>query len=218
MCSVSLLVLFSFGLVLFCFSLSVVSVKEGWSLFLCGFCSPSARIYLPGKILLSYQNVSVLHLVAIAAASFTATKGIPSCPLRLVYYCLLLLFLGVVLRSKWVALVAISSFSPPPCPDMIGRLKFFFFGKLLLVWHLHYAEWGGLWYTLISSSDLRFFFHGTFSSTLSDVCFLYGPTHWAYWTHLALLNFFVAHSWLVCLLLTSSGKCHVICGDTPVWH
>lgn len=193
-----------------------ISIKRGWSLW-CGFCSLSTSIDLPGRLFLSYQNISVLHLTAIAAASFRAIKGIPSCPLRLVYYYLLLLFLEVVLSSRWVALFAISSFSPSPCPNMKGRLKVSLFGKSLVVWHLRYAEWGGLWYTRISFSDLRFFFFsffGTFSSTLSDVCLLYGPTHWS----VVLLNFLLAHSWSACLLLNSSGKCHTICGTIPVWH
>lgn len=98
------------------------------------------------------------------------------------------------------------------------RFKVCFFGKSLVVWHLHSAEWG-LWYTLIFFffSFFRFeifFFYGMFSSTLYDVCFLYGPTHWT----VVLLNFLLAHSWSVCLLLTSSGKCHTIHGDIPVWH
>lgn len=62
----------------------VFSVKEGRSLLFYGFHRPSAGIDVPGRILLSYQNVSILHPAAIVANSFTATKDIPSCPLKLV--------------------------------------------------------------------------------------------------------------------------------------
>lgn len=56
------------------------------------------------------------------------------------FYYLLLLFLEVLLSSRWVALFAISSFSLSPCPNMKGRLKLYLFGKSLVVWHLRYAE------------------------------------------------------------------------------
>lgn len=83
----------------------VVSVKDIG--VLCGFHSPSTSVDLPNRILLSYQNVSVLPLAVIAA------RGILSRPPRVVYYCLLLLFLEVLLRRCLALIVSLPSLLLP---------------------------------------------------------------------------------------------------------
>lgn len=81
--------------------------KRHWSLFMCGFHSPSTSVDLPNRILLSYQNVSVLPLAVIAA------RGILSLSPRVVYYRLLLLFLEVLLRRCLALIVSLPSLLLP---------------------------------------------------------------------------------------------------------
>lgn len=85
-------------------------------------------------------------------------------------------FLEVFRKSRWVALVAISSFSPPPFPDTIRRLMFASLGNDLwfgIFTRLNREDWLLFHWLLFQIWDL---FHSMFSSTLSDVRFLYGHT------------------------------------------
>lgn len=155
--------------------------------------------------------------MAILVASSTATNSISSCPLKLICFYLLLLFLEVFLRGRWVPLVD-GYHSPLLCLDMIGRLKICFFGKSLVVWHLCYLneEDCDIHWFLLQIWDYYFNFLTSHFLVLCLVSFFLCivPTHWT----VVLLNFLLAHGWSAHLLLTASGKCHVICGDIPVWH
>lgn len=136
-----------FSVVLVIFPILFISIKQTWSLFSCGFCSPSARIDLPGRILLT-TNVSVLHLAAIAELPSLLHKY----PLSLLFGAAFSVGVlgGEVERKLWFPSLP----CPLPCPDMIGRLKVCFFVKSLVVQHLRYAEWQWLWYTPTSLSHL----------------------------------------------------------------
>lgn len=105
-----------------------------WNLFSFNFHRPSASMDPMGSILLTYRNVSVLSLTATGVVYFSFNKKVFfHVSSVLAYYCLLLLFLAVVL-SRYLALVASL---PLLLPALIQwtDLRFASWGNGFMFWH-----------------------------------------------------------------------------------
>lgn len=111
--------------------------KTGLKSFLMWLLQPHSQNRLARQNL-TYQNVSVLHLAAIAELPSLLQRYPLVFPQAAVCFCLF--WRGFRRGGRVATLVPISSFSPLPCPDMIGRLTVCFFVKSLVVQHLLYAE------------------------------------------------------------------------------